>query len=89
MSKEFLVDFLPTVSNSLIHAWSGKIDSKIIHKLQKLTENGDLIGEKGFKDHIENVEDFNVIVHGDLWCTNILFSYNELGKVQDAKIVSN
>lgn len=84
LSKESVDYFLPNVADSLTEAWSGIIDHKICEKLKLLGQTG---SQQAYDDYINNVEDFNVIIHGDFWCTNILFSYNEHGKVNDAKLV--
>lgn len=88
VEKEFLDRFISIISNSLVDGWSNRIDEKIIEKLKNLIEIASLAGEKAYNNYVQNVEDFSVIIHGDLWCTNIMFKYDKLGKVEDAKLVS-
>lgn len=87
VSKEFLDYVIPNILNGIIDGWQngGDIDPKIIDKLKNLLEIGK---QKAFDEYITNLEDFTVIIHGDLWSNNIMFGYNELGNVNDAKIVS-
>lgn len=84
ISTEFLEFFLPNVANSLANAWSGIIDQKICEKLKILGKNG---AQQAYDDYVNNVDDFIVIIHGDFWCENILFNYDDYGKVKDAKLV--
>lgn len=84
--KDIMISYMQNILNGLIDGWSNSdLDPKIIDKMKNLL---DVCHTQAYDEYVTNVEEFNVIIHGDLWCNNILFNYDSIGKVKDAKIAS-
>lgn len=54
----------------------------------KITNMADSIYDKASDSRLPSESDFNVINHGDFWVNNMLFSYDDKGKVRDHIFVS-
>lgn len=78
----FIANMILAIADNLRQQSDG-ID--LAEKCGKLVESG---GTRCLHEYKTNVVDFNVIIHGDLWCNNILFKYDDQGKAIDAKLAS-
>ncbi|XP_055856528.1 uncharacterized protein LOC129919609 [Episyrphus balteatus] len=84
-SRESLETMLKPLMKILVNCFS-KHETGIKY-LPKLKPFFDKMAERYIEDSKLNLEDFNVIIHGDLWTNNIMFRHNEEGKREETILI--
>lgn len=62
--------------------WPGY--EKYGRKIQKL---GDEVYERALKSSVKQLGGLSTIIHGDLWINNMMFKYDDSGKLKEMKFV--
>lgn len=80
--EAFFRNIAKTVS-SAARKWCGfeKIAEKLVNVPSHVYDNI-------YKEYLPTNDGFNVLLHGDMWLNNILFTYDQRGQPNDIRLVS-